>query len=78
MEASSRLADSSTCTCSALKSCCQWRMPPSKFPKVSFAGSLRAGQNAAAVVSLIQSARMNGHDPYAYLKDIRKPPANPP
>ena len=35
-----------------------------------FAGSLRAGQRAAAVMSLIQSARMNGHDPYAYLKDI--------
>ncbi len=35
-----------------------------------FAGSLRAGKRAAAVMSLIQSARMNGHDPYAYLKDI--------
>ena len=35
-----------------------------------FAGSLRAGKRAAAVMSLIQSARMNGHDPFAYLKDI--------
>jgi transposase len=35
-----------------------------------FAGSLRAGQRAAAVMSLIQSARLNGHDPYAYLKDV--------
>lgn len=35
-----------------------------------FAGSLRAGQRAAAVMSLSQSARMNGHDPYAYLKDV--------
>jgi transposase len=35
-----------------------------------FAGSLRAGQRAAAVMSLIQSARMNGHDPYAYLRDV--------
>ena len=35
-----------------------------------FAGSLRAGQRAAAVMSLIQSAKMNGHDPYAYLKDV--------
>jgi transposase len=35
-----------------------------------FAGSLRAGQRAAAVMSLIQSARLNGHDPYRYLKDI--------
>ena len=35
-----------------------------------FAGSLRAGQRAAAVMSLIHSARLNGHDPYAYMKDI--------
>ena len=35
-----------------------------------FAGSLRAGQRAAAVMSLVQSARLNGHDPYAYLKDV--------
>ncbi len=35
-----------------------------------FAGSLRAGQRAAAVMSLVQSARMNGRDPYAYLKDV--------
>ena len=35
-----------------------------------FAGSLRAGQRSAAVMSLIQSAKLNGHDPYAYLKDV--------
>jgi len=35
-----------------------------------FAGSLRAGQRAAAVMSLIQSAKLNGHDPYSYLKDV--------
>lgn len=35
-----------------------------------FAGSLRAGQRAAAVMSLIQSARLNGHDVYAYMKDL--------
>ncbi|HEY5580361.1 MAG TPA: IS66 family transposase [Rhodoferax sp.] len=35
-----------------------------------FAGSLRAGQRAAAVMSLIQSAKLNGHDPYAYIKDV--------
>jgi len=35
-----------------------------------FAGSLRAGKRAAAVMSLIQSAKMNGHDPYAYIKDV--------
>jgi len=35
-----------------------------------FAGSLRAGKRAAAVMSLIQSARLNGHDPLAYMKDV--------
>jgi transposase len=35
-----------------------------------FAGSLRAGQRAAAIMSLVHSARINGHDPYAYLKDV--------
>jgi hypothetical protein len=35
-----------------------------------FAGSLRAGRRAAAVMSLVHSARMNGHDPFAYLKDV--------
>lgn len=34
-----------------------------------FAGSLRAGKRSAAIMSLIQSAKMNGHDPYLYLKD---------
>ena len=35
-----------------------------------FAGSLRCGKRVAAIISLIQSARLNGHDPYAYLKDV--------
>ena len=35
-----------------------------------FAGSLRGGQRAAAAMSLIQSAKLNGHDPYQYLKDV--------
>ena len=35
-----------------------------------FAGSLRAGQRAAAVMILVHSAKINGHDPYAYLKDV--------
>lgn len=35
-----------------------------------FAGSLRSGKRAAAIMSLIQSARINGHAPYAYLKDV--------
>lgn len=35
-----------------------------------FAGSLRAGKRAAAVMSLIHSARINGLDPYAYMRDV--------
>ena len=35
-----------------------------------FAGSLRAGQRAAAVMSLLHSAKLNGLEPYAYLKDV--------
>ncbi len=35
-----------------------------------FAGSLRAGQRAAAIMSLIQSAKLNGHEPHAYLSDV--------
>jgi transposase len=34
------------------------------------AGSLRAGKRAAAAMSLIHSARINGHDPYAYLREV--------
>jgi hypothetical protein len=35
-----------------------------------FAGSLRAGQHAAAIMSPIGSAKMNDLDPYAYLCDV--------
>jgi len=35
-----------------------------------FAGSELAGQRAAVVMSLVQSAKLCGHDPYAYLKDV--------
>lgn len=35
-----------------------------------FAGSLRAGKRAAALMSLIQSAKLNGLNPYAYLRDV--------
>jgi len=35
-----------------------------------FAGSLRAGQRAAVIMTLIQSAKLNGHDPHIYLKDV--------
>lgn len=35
-----------------------------------FAGSLRAGQRAAVIMSLIQSAKLCGHEPYRYLRDV--------
>ena len=35
-----------------------------------FAGSLRSGQRAANIMSLIQSAKINGLDPQAYLTDV--------
>jgi transposase len=35
-----------------------------------FAGSLRSGQRAANVMTLIQSAKINGLNPQAYLKDV--------
>ena len=35
-----------------------------------FAGSELAGQRAAIITSLLQSAKLNGHDPWAYLKDV--------
>ena len=35
-----------------------------------FVGSELAGQRAAMVMSLVQSARINGHDPFAYLSDV--------
>lgn len=35
-----------------------------------FAGSLRAGQRAATIMSLLHSARLNGHEGHAYLKDV--------
>ena len=35
-----------------------------------FAGSLRAGKRAAAVMSLIHSAKLNALEPYAYVRDV--------
>lgn len=35
-----------------------------------FAGSELAGKRAAMVMSLVQTARLHGHDPWAYLKDV--------
>ena len=35
-----------------------------------FAGSDRAGRRAAVVMTLIQTARLHGLDPYPYLRDV--------
>ena len=35
-----------------------------------FCGSELAGRRAAMVMSLVQSAKLSGHDPRAYLRDI--------
>ena len=35
-----------------------------------FAGSELAGQRAAMVMSLVQSAKLHGHDPWVYLKNV--------
>jgi transposase len=35
-----------------------------------FIGSELAGERAAVVMSLLQSAKLSGHDPWAYLKDV--------
>ena len=43
-----------------------------------FAGSARAGQRAAAIQSLLATAKLNGLEPYAWLKDtLEKLPAWP-
>ena len=35
-----------------------------------FVGSQQAGERAGVVLSLIESAKLNGHDPWGYLKDV--------
>jgi transposase len=45
----------------------QWALGRSNWLST---GSLRSGKPAAAIMSLIQSARMSGYDAYAYLKDV--------
>ena len=43
-----------------------------------FAGSLRAGKRAAAIMSLIQSAKLNGHEPMPDLKNfLTRQPTRP-
>ena len=45
-------------------------MPPGSIQGGAAGRSQLAGQRAAAVMSLVQSARMCGHEPWAYLRDV--------
>ncbi|MBC7938855.1 MAG: IS66 family transposase [Chitinophagaceae bacterium] len=51
---------------------CENRMRPWALGRRNwlFIGSQLAGERAAVVMSLLQSAKLNGHDPWAYLKDV--------
>jgi transposase len=43
-----------------------------------FAGSEMGGERAAATMSLLQSAKLNGHEPLAYLTDdLTRLPSHP-
>jgi hypothetical protein len=64
--------------------CPRWREIRSQAIELGanwlFVGSEMAGQRAAIVMSLVQSAKLNSIDPWAYLRDalarIRSHPAN--
>ena len=43
---------------------------PHKRKNWLFIGSELAGQRAAVVMSLVQSAKLNGLEPWAYLRDV--------
>ena len=51
---------------------CENRMRPWALGRRNwlFIGSQLAGERAAVVMSLLQSAKLNGHEPWAYLKDV--------
>ncbi|EKJ3829338.1 transposase [Salmonella enterica] len=38
-----------------------------------FAGSLQAGHRAAAIMSLLETAKLNGLEPYGWLKSVLEP-----
>ena len=51
---------------------CENRIRPVVLGKKNwlFIGSQLAGERAAIVMSLLQSAKLNGHEPWAYLRDV--------
>jgi len=51
---------------------CENRIRPIALGRVNwlFIGSQLAGERAAVVMSLLQSAKLCGHEPWAYLKDV--------
>ena len=52
----------------------RWRIPSARWQSGAinwlFVGSQQAGERAAVMLSLIESAKLNAHDPWAYLKDV--------
>ena len=52
--------------------CVENRIPPWALGRRNwlFIGSQLAGERAAVVMSLLQSAKLNGHEPWACLKDV--------
>jgi IS66 C-terminal element len=44
--------------------------PRSGFVQLAVRQFAGCGQTGAAIMSLIQSTKLNGHDTYAYLKDV--------
>lgn len=44
--------------------------PSHKRKNWLFAGSMKAAERAAAIMSLIESAKLNGLEPQAYLTDV--------
>ena len=54
-------------SCSRILSACCVSVPETHL---LFVGSQQAGERAAVMLSLIESAKLNGPDPWAYLKDV--------
>ena len=50
----------------------EWKIKPWAMGRRAWqsVGRELAGQRALVMTSLVQSARMNGHDPWAYLREV--------
>ena len=47
-----------------------WALQPPSEKAAQVTIQPGAGKRAAAIMSLVHSARLNGHDPYGYLRDV--------